>query len=315
MALVSVVVPCFRHENFLVDCLESVYRQTHPEIELIVIDDRSPDRTFEIAADICASQKFRDRFTQITCQRNEINLGAHATLNKGVGLAQGKTISLLNSDDQYHPQRIAELNEILCEKGTEFAFSNFIFIDENNHEVPFDLLNIDLQSWIFKAKHSFPALSFAFLQRQIALGTGNFFFTKNLFQNVGGFLDLKYCHDLDFALQAVRFCEPAFVDRPYYCYRVHAGNSFRTLDNVALAETEFALTRYFKACDRNGTANPLAPCAANWPGLFEVFLKKWDLDAYYIRAISGYYPWHKVVDPTAMTGVLQRMQLLSGGSK
>jgi glycosyltransferase involved in cell wall biosynthesis len=315
MALVSVVVPCFRHENFVADCLESVCSQTYPEIELIVIDDQSQDRTFEVAADLCASQKYRERFRKVTCQRNEKNIGAHASLNKGVGLAQGETIALLNSDDQYHPSRIFELRQALRDRRTEFAFSNYVFIDDANREVPFDLLFIELQAWTVTARNSFPALSFAFLQRQIALSTGNFFLTKKLFERVGGFLDLKYCHDLDFVLQAVRLCEPAFVDKPFYRYRVHEGNSFRSLGEAALAETEFALTRYFKACEFSGTINSLAPCAVNWPGFFEVLLKRWNLEAYYTRAISGYYPWHKVVDPSALAGVSERTPRFSGGSK
>ncbi len=296
MGLISVVVPCFRHERFVADCLDSVYNQTYPEIELIVIDDKSPDRTFEIAADLCSSQRYRERFSKISCHRNPENLGAHASLNKGVRLARGETISLLNSDDLYHSLRIATLSEALHDAKTDFAFSNYVFIDSANREVSFDLLFIELQTWTVTAQSSFPALSFAFLQRQIALSTGNFFFTKRLYDQVGGFLDLKYCHDLDFALQAIRYCEPAFLDKPYYRYRVHEGNSFRSLREVALAETEFALSRYFKSCAFDGTVNKMAPNSLNWPGLFEIFLKKWNLEDYYTRSVCGYYPWHKVVD-------------------
>lgn len=307
MVTVSVVIPCYRHERYVAECLESVFGQSYPEIELIVIDDCSPDRTYEIVSALCGCARYQERFAKLTCLRNETNEGAHATFNKGVSLAGGEYIALLNSDDQYHPERIASLMEVIQEKGGELAFSNFVFVDDDNREVSLDPLYCDLQASIALALSHYPALGFVLLQKQIALSTGNFLFSRQLFDRVGGFHNLKYCHDLDFILQALRYCEPLFLNRPLYRYRLHGGNSFRALGSVALAEVEFCLSRYFAACHFQGVTNPLAPCPTNWPGLFELFLSRWELEAYYTRAITGYYSWHKVVDPSAHESISARL--------
>lgn len=304
---VSVVIPCYRHEEYVADCLDSVLAQTYPEIELIVLDDCSPDRTFEIASDMCAGGKFRERFTRVTCLRNDENMGAHATFNRGMGMVRGEYMALLNSDDQYHPDRIERLMEVIQEGRGEFAFSNFVFIDNDNREVSLDPLYCDLQASIASALSDYPAMGFVFLQKQIALSTGNFLFSRGLLEKVGGFLNLKYCHDLDFILQALRYCEPLFLNLPLYRYRLHGGNSFRALGNVALAEAEFCLSRYFAACHFEGVTNPKAPCRTNWPGIFEFFLKLWGLEAYYTRALTGYYSWHKVINPSAHAAISSKL--------
>jgi len=296
MSLVSVVVPSYRHERYVHNCLDSVFDQSYSDIELILLDDCSPDSTYEIASDLCASTKYRERFHKIICQRNERNLGAHATLNKGIALASGEYVSLLNSDDQYHPNRLTTLQGALEHCESRLAFTNYVFMDDDSNPVNGHPLYLELQARLAAASQDYPALSFAFLQKQIALSTGNLFFQRGLFKMVGGFLDLKYCHDWDFILQSTRFAEPVYVSEPLYKYRVHGTNTFSTLGKVAEAETEFVLQRFFSMCDRSAVLNHEAPCERNWPGLFQVLIGKFGVSAIYSRALTGYLPWHRVAE-------------------
>lgn len=292
--LVSVIVPAYKHADYIAESLHSVYAQTYPDIELIVIDDCSPDVTYAKAQTLCASALFQRRFRAVQCLQNERNSGAHATLNRGIALAQGEYIALLNSDDLYHPQRIDILLRAVQEAEAAFAFSGYAFIDAKDVEISQHPLLLELETGLRQAQEDFPTLGFAFLRRQVALSTGNLFFQRSLFDRVGGFIDLKYCHDWDFALQALRYTEPVFVEQPLYRYRVHGTNSFATLGDVAALETEIVLRRYFTACEQAGTANPLAPWQSNWPGVFESALRCFGVYAYYLRSKSGYYPWHRV---------------------
>jgi hypothetical protein len=169
-------------------------------------------------------------------------------------------------------------------------------MDDDGNEDHGHALYLELQAALATARQDYPALSFSFLQKQIALSTGNFLFERGLFQMVGGFLDLKYCHDWDFVLQSTRFAEPVYVDAPLYKYRVHGLNSFLALDEVAGAETEFVLERFFSTCERYGACNQEAPSEKNWPGLFRMLIKKHGMEAMYTRAVTGYLPWHRIAD-------------------
>jgi glycosyltransferase involved in cell wall biosynthesis len=265
-------------------------------MELIVLDDGSPDRTYEIASDLCASARYRERFDRILCWQNEHNLGAHATLNKGIALASGDYVSLLNSDDQYHPARLETLVGALRNSPSLLAFSNYVFMDDDGNEVHGHPLYHELQAALASAPRDYPSLSFAFLQKQIALSTGNFVFARELFELVGGFADLKYCHDWDFILQSTRYAEPHHVDEDLYRYRVHATNTFNELSGIAAAETEFVLQRFFSNSLHVGTPNPGAATEQNWPGLFPVLINKFGLDDLYTRVVTGYLPWHRTIN-------------------
>jgi glycosyltransferase involved in cell wall biosynthesis len=89
--LVSFVVPCYKHGHFLAECVESILGQTYPNLEVLIMDDCSPDDTPAIARSI-ADPRVRH-------VRNERNLGHLANYNKGIGLATGKYVWLINVDD------------------------------------------------------------------------------------------------------------------------------------------------------------------------------------------------------------------------
>jgi glycosyltransferase involved in cell wall biosynthesis len=98
---ISVIVPAFNHEAYIVDALHSVLAQTLGDLELIVIDDASRDGTWD------AIQSIRD--PRLRAFRHKDNQGAHVTLNEGLGLASGDFLAILNSDDAFHPERLERL--------------------------------------------------------------------------------------------------------------------------------------------------------------------------------------------------------------
>jgi glycosyltransferase involved in cell wall biosynthesis len=95
--LVSVILPCFKHAQYLKQAVESVLAQTYRPIEIIVIDDGSPDNTPQVAA------KFGNR---IIYHRQE-NAGLSAARNKGISLARGEYLLFLDADDYLQPFAIA----------------------------------------------------------------------------------------------------------------------------------------------------------------------------------------------------------------
>ncbi len=96
--LVSVLVPAYNSERWIAESLKSAIDQTWPNKEIIVIDDGSRDRTFEIA------KSLNSRNVKVVRQPN---VGAPAARNKALRLAQGDYIQWLDADDVLHPEKIA----------------------------------------------------------------------------------------------------------------------------------------------------------------------------------------------------------------
>lgn len=97
--LVSVLVPAFNAEKWIGQCIKSVLSQTWPNRELIIVDDGSSDRTFEIA------RQFQSGWVKVVSQDN---MGASAARNKALSLAQGEFIQWLDADDLLARDKISE---------------------------------------------------------------------------------------------------------------------------------------------------------------------------------------------------------------
>ncbi len=100
--LVSIITPTYNHEKYLADCIESVLAQTYPDWEMIILNDGSSDRTAEIAS------SYRDSDSRIRVFNQE-NVGIFRlskTYNKGVEMAQGNYIAILEGDDCWAPKKL-----------------------------------------------------------------------------------------------------------------------------------------------------------------------------------------------------------------
>jgi len=93
--LVSVVIPAFNSERFLADAIASVHDQTYTNTEVIVVDDGSTDRTFEIADQISGVQVLQ-----------QPNGGIGAARNAGIQQCRGKLLAFLDSDDLWVPDKL-----------------------------------------------------------------------------------------------------------------------------------------------------------------------------------------------------------------
>ena len=99
MKTVSVIIPCYRDSATLARAINSVLMQSYPAIEIVVVNDCSPESR-EIESIVA-------RYPEVRYLRNEHNLGLAGTRNAGIALASGDYIALLDADDEYHPEKIA----------------------------------------------------------------------------------------------------------------------------------------------------------------------------------------------------------------
>ena len=106
LPLISVVVPVYRVEDYLDHCISSIVEQTYPNLEILLVDDGSPDNSGEI----CDRWAQRDSRVQVIHKQNA---GAGAARNTALDMAKGDLIAFVDSDDYLHPNLYAHLYSLM----------------------------------------------------------------------------------------------------------------------------------------------------------------------------------------------------------
>lgn len=124
--LVSVVIPVHNAERYVAETLDSVFAQTYPDIEVVVVDDGSSDDS-ELAL-----APYRDRIVYI----NQANAGVSAARNAGIRRATGEYVAFLDADDLWEPDKLAIQVARLGETGAALVHSNASYMDESGNPRP-----------------------------------------------------------------------------------------------------------------------------------------------------------------------------------
>jgi glycosyltransferase involved in cell wall biosynthesis len=225
---VSVIMPAYNHERFVADAVRSVLEQSVADLELIVIDDGSTDRTAAVIGG------FQDSRLHYHHQQNQ---DAYNALNRGMSLARGDYVAIINSDDVFAPGRLAALLEAAA-AGARFVFTDVEPVDDEGAPLADD------HPW--RAWHAGNRAAYlehrdlyrGFLHGNFMVTTSNIFMTRELAQAVGGFAPIRYLHDYDYVFRLLLRAEADsryLEDRKLLQYRVHAGN---TLSEAAITGRE-----------------------------------------------------------------------------
>src|SRR3972149_5816319 len=192
---ISVIIPLYNHEKYIREAVYSVLEQSIQDFELIIINDGSTDKSEEVVNAI------KDDRIKYFFQENQ---GAHNTINRGIRLAQGEYISILNSDDVYYQNRFEEALKVLESDSSIYAvFSHIECIDGKGKFIRF--IRGAEDNWkdhdpetSFKGKND---LVLDLLAGNFLVTTSNLFCRKKVFNEIGYFSDLRYAHDYEFFLR------------------------------------------------------------------------------------------------------------------
>lgn len=116
--LISVIVPIYNVEQYLDRCIKSIQNQTYQNLEIILVDDGSPD----LCGEICERYAKEDRRIKVIHKQNG---GLSDARNAGIQVATGEYIALVDSDDWIHIQMIEILANALEQRDAEIAICNF----------------------------------------------------------------------------------------------------------------------------------------------------------------------------------------------
>ncbi len=116
--LISVIVPVYKVEKYLPRCIESLVHQSYANLEIILVDDGSPDN----CPAVCDDYVKRDSRLQVIHKENG---GLSDARNVGFDHSTGEYIAFIDSDDYVHPQMLEILCRLLIEENSEIAVCNF----------------------------------------------------------------------------------------------------------------------------------------------------------------------------------------------
>jgi len=236
-ASLSIVIPSYNHALYLEGAIESVLSQDIPDLELIVVDDGSKDNSVKLLEELSSKYKF-----SLFCQENQ---GAHAAINRAIRESSGQYVSILNSDDLYHADRLRLLLERAGDEGASFIYSAVAFIDEAGRTI-MDHPRAREFRRIWEVSSDAPGPEH-FLAGNPATTTSNFFFTRKLWEQAGPFRNLRYTHDWDWALRASTIAAPLRLEESLLSYRVHESNTLNEADAWRhIAENAFIFASHFK---------------------------------------------------------------------
>ncbi len=222
--LFSVIMPSHNHERYILRAVESVLMQTYEKWELIVIDDGSDDGSLGVLATV------RDPRVVLVSQKNH---GAHVAINKGLELAKGEFIAILNSDDMYLPCRLERVRaEFDAETDSELVTTWIEVVDAEDRPLAVKRGWENLEPWplrhpdaSYKQTNDF---RLNLLSSNFVATTSNISFRRSLYERIGGMRNLRFVHDWDFLLRASLAGRCRQISEPLLRYRVHDRNTIAT---------------------------------------------------------------------------------------
>jgi len=254
-------MPAYKADRYLGETLASIRQQTFTEWELIVVEDGSRDRTEELVQEFARSVTQSVRFV-----RHEKNQGLPATRNTGIGLALGEWIVLLDSDDLWTPDHLADLIDAARRNpAADLVHSGSVLFDSDSGR------ELEVRAPSPEVTASYP-LSL-FLGRYI-IQPSSVMLKKSLWKKVGGFDPaFRYVEDREMWMRCARAGAIfAYTGRNTCLYRKHATALTTHAGPMATAAAQV----YDKAAD--WTAIPAAlrreHAAAGWMAAGRIVLRE-----------------------------------------
>ena len=208
-ALVSVAVSLYRYAGVVRDALDSVAVQTHPRLELIVVDDASPDDSAEVAGGWL--REHAGRFERAALLRPWRNVGLSRARNLAFETAAAGQVLVLDADNTLLPHAVARLHAALQASGAAFAYSQLVYFGDGTGIGAADVWDPEL----LRRDNYIDAVALV---------------RKDAWRRVGGYAELEYgWEDYDFWCKfAEAGLSGVFTPELLCRYRVHAASMLRT---------------------------------------------------------------------------------------
>lgn len=221
-ARVSVIIPVYNGVRFVAEAVTSVLSQTHQDVEVVIVNDGSPDTSKDVIQPLLRDPRVK--------YHEQANGGVANARNTGIRLAAGKYIAFLDQDDLWHPTKLAQQVDYM-EKHPEVALvhSDITFIDAEGQPLP-------TPEWAWVRGVSGNCLDELVAGNRIATLTA--LVRRNHLDEAGLFRqELAPADDWDMWLRLAARHPFGFIPEKLGCYRLHGSNESRAYLKMQMAET------------------------------------------------------------------------------
>lgn len=236
--LVTCCIPCYNHEDYVKESIESVIKQGYNNIELIVLDDGSSDNSVEIIKGL--EEACNERFVNSTFIYRE-NKGLSVSLNEMLALAKGKYITFLASDDKFFPDKV------------EYLVNQFNILDDTLYCAVFGdaeiFSDIDInQRGSFIGKYNngvtlIDDITYANILTKNFLPAMSALYVRKILLDIGGFSNELRLEDWDIYLRLLQYYKIKVLPKKVAYYRLHNENSI-FLQNVKLLNDTLSILSF-----------------------------------------------------------------------
>lgn len=206
---ISVVVPVYRHVAYLPTAIASALAQSHAPLEVLVVDDGSPE---DVASVLTPFQ----HLPAIRLMR-QTNAGVSAARNAALRVAKGHWVAFLDHDDVWEPAKLQlQLEALQLHPAAALCHTGARYIDADGRPTriePEIAENVQGSCWPRLLLGNPVLTSSVLLRRDLALALGGFDWA------------LRHAEDYDLWLRVAREAEFCYVDEPLVRYRVHGGGA------------------------------------------------------------------------------------------
>lgn len=146
---ISIIVPVYNVENYVSKCIESIINQTYKDVEIIIVNDGSTDKS----GDICDYYSKKDARIILIHQENQ---GLSMARNNALDIASGDYIGFVDSDDWIAPDMYGTLYNNAIEHDADISMCNFYYVSETGECSPYSNENqpIKVLEGIHKIAHN-----------------------------------------------------------------------------------------------------------------------------------------------------------------
>ena len=232
MPALSIIVPVYQAEPYLPKCVESILAQTFTDLELILVDDGSPDRSGEL----CDAYAAKDPRVVVIHQENR---GVSAARNAGLDAARGAYIGFVDSDDWIEPEMYQVLITAAKDRNASLTACSYCLNDampERAAEAPAEEGRFQGGKQLLLDLFTKPSILMGTCCTKVfakdVIGSARFIEGLAIWEDLV-FLQSCYLHDDDGSLTAVKLSDCL------YHYRVNAGSATNSIRKVRYGKKEF----------------------------------------------------------------------------
>jgi glycosyltransferase involved in cell wall biosynthesis len=221
--LVSVIIPAYNAETFVEKTLKSVLSQTYKNLEVLVVDDGSEDRTTEIVKAIAQ----QDRRVILLHQKN---LGVAAARNSGIQKSKGEFIAPIDADDIWYPQNIEKQVQCMLQADSSVGLVYSWSVDIDEQDIPtgeFRATKIEGKVYKTLLCHNFLGNASAALIRRVCFEKVGYYNCQLKEQNAQG------CEDWELYLRIAEFYQFKVVPEFFIGYRKISSSMSRDYRQMA----------------------------------------------------------------------------------